>query len=98
MMLPEQVEQLQRQYTGQYVVVDARRPELARFHNRVGQIKTVNMSGRALVEFDGEADRGWYDFAPDCLKVVDKPPPKADKEKPAPPAAAKPGPKPEPKV
>jgi len=97
-MLPEQVEQLKRQYTGQYVIVDALRPELARFHNMVGQIKTINMSGRALVEFDGDNNRGWYDIAPNCLKVVDKPPPKADKEKPASPAAPKPGPKPAPKV
>ncbi len=71
----ERVEQLKRQYTDQYVIVDASRPELARFKGLVGQVKTVNHSGRALVQFDAPADRGWYDIDPDFLKVVDKPQP-----------------------
>jgi hypothetical protein len=89
----EEVERLKRQYTDQYVVVDAGRPELARFKDVVGQVKTVNMSGRALVEFDADNNRGWYDVEIDCLKVVDKPPPKPVQKvekKPAAAAAAKP--------
>jgi hypothetical protein len=72
----ERIEELKRQYTDQYVVVDASRVELARFKDMVGQIKTVNFNGRALVQFDADSDRGWYDIALDYLKVVDKPEPK----------------------
>ena len=82
-MFPEQVEQLRRQYTDKYVVVDATRPELARFGKSVGQIKTINMSGRALVQFERDNNRGWYDIELDFLKVVDKPPPKPVEKKPA---------------
>lgn len=78
----ERLEQLKAQYTDQYVAVAASRPELTRFQGRVGQVKTINWSGRALVQFDGQADRGWYDLAVEDLKVVDKPEP--------PPAVAKP--------
>ena len=60
--------------------MDATRPELARFRDIVGRVKTVNMSGRALVEFDDyHLNVGWYDIDPEFLKVVDKPPPKAPK-------------------
>jgi hypothetical protein len=41
-----------------------------------GRIKTINLSGRALVQFDGENNRGWYDVALECLQVVDAPAPK----------------------
>ena len=58
----ERVEELKREYTDKYVVVDASRPELARFRGLTGMIKTVNMSGRALVEFDGYNNIGWYDI------------------------------------
>ncbi|HEX3598559.1 MAG TPA: hypothetical protein VHU84_00375 [Lacipirellulaceae bacterium] len=79
-MFFEQIEQLKRDYTDKYVVVDATRPELARFGDVVGRVKTVNMSGRALVEFDDyHVNIGWYDIDPEFLKVVDKPPPKAPK-------------------
>jgi len=102
----EQIEQMKRAYTDKYVLVDATRPELARFRDVVGRVKTVNMSGRALVEFDDyHVNIGWYDIDPEFLKVVDKPPPKpakteakkaapkiapAAKEKPAAKAAAAP--------
>jgi hypothetical protein len=90
----EKIEQMKRQYTDKYVVVDAARPELARFRDIVGRVKTVNMSGRALVEFDDyHLNIGWYDIDPEFLKVVDKPPPKAPKaeaKKPAAKAEAKP--------
>jgi len=82
-MLPEQIEQLQRQYTDKHVVVDQTRPELARFRHMTGRIKTINMNGRALVEFDGDNNRGWYDIELEFLKVVEKPPEPAEK-KPAP--------------
>jgi hypothetical protein len=71
-MVFEQIEKLKQDYTDKYVAVDASRPELARFKDTVGQVKTVNMSGRALVQFQG-ADIGWYDIELDFLKVVDKP-------------------------
>ena len=82
-MIFEQIDQLKQQYTDKYVVVDAGRPELARFRDVVGQVKTVNMSGRALVEFgDYHINVGWYDIDLEFLKVVDKPAPKP-KEAPA---------------
>ena len=84
-MALQQIEKLKQEYTDKYVAVDAARPELARFKDLVGRVKTVNMSGRALVEFHG-VDIGWYDIEIDFLKVVDKPPEKtpAAKAKPAP--------------
>lgn len=91
-MFTEQIEKLKSQYTDKFVVVDATRPELARFRDVVGRVKTVNMSGRALVEFDEyHQNIGWYDIDLDFLKVVDQPPPKAPKaeaKKAAPKAAA----------
>jgi hypothetical protein len=90
-MVFEQIEQLKRQYTDKYVMVDASQPELARFGNRTGQVKTVNMSGRALVEFDGgDNNIGWFDIGLDFLKIVDKPLPRAEiaDKKPAQPKAA----------
>ena len=75
-MLPQDVEKLKRQYTDQYVVVRSGHPGLARLKGLVGQVKTVNMSGRALVEFDADNNRGWFDIEPALLTIVDKPPPK----------------------
>jgi hypothetical protein len=72
----DRVERVRREYTEKYVVVDATRPELARFGGFVGQVKTVNMNGRAMVEFvDYYRNRGWHDIELDDLKVVDKPAP-----------------------
>jgi hypothetical protein len=77
-MVFEQIESLKREYTDKYVVVDAGRPELARFDGQVGLVKTINMNGRALVEFqDYIANIGWYDIDLDFLKVVPKPEPAA---------------------
>jgi hypothetical protein len=78
MMLSERIERLRQEYTDQYVVVDGSRPELARFKDVVGQVKTINCNGRALVEFDGNSNRGWYDIELDYLKVVDEPERKPD--------------------
>lgn len=75
------IEKLKSEFTDKYVVVDAGRPELARFAGLTGRVKTVNMSGKALVEFDGRNNIGWYDIGLDFLKVVPKPEPKADDEK-----------------
>src|SRR5436189_28595 len=87
-MFGDKIEQMKRDFTDKYVLVDATKPELARFRDVVGRVKTVNMNGRALVEFDEyHLNIGWYDIAPEYLKVVDKPPPK-----PAKPEAKKPAP------
>ncbi len=76
-MVSEQIEKNKQEYTDKYVVADANRPELARFRDHVGQVRTVNMSGRALVEFiDYHLNIGWFDIDLDYLKVVDKPAPK----------------------
>jgi hypothetical protein len=72
----DSVEELKREYTDKYVVVDPSRPELARFEHYVGQVKTVNMSGRALVEFlDYHLNIGWFDIDPRALTIVEKPSP-----------------------
>jgi hypothetical protein len=87
------IEKIKQEYTDKYVVVDPQRPELARFADVVGQVKTVNMSGRALVEFlDYHLNIGWFDIELEFLKVVDKPLPKEKTEKPV---AKKPQDKPE---
>jgi hypothetical protein len=91
----ESVEALKQQYTDKYVVVDPGRPELARFEHYVGQVKTVNMSGRALVEFlDYHLNIGWFDIDLSALTVVDKPTEeskaKAEAKRAVAPAAAKP--------
>ncbi len=89
-MISANIEKIKEEYTDKYVVVDANRPELARFRDHVGQVKTVNMSGRALVEFmEFHLNIGWHDIDLDYLKVVDKPAPQEKK-----PAAKKPAAKP----
>ena len=91
-MVFQQIEKVKQQYTDKYVQVDGDRAELARFKDLVGQVKTVNMSGRALVEFmDYHLNIGWFDIDLDYLKVVDKPAPKPKEEKK--PAAKKSAPK-----
>jgi hypothetical protein len=74
MLFSDSVEALKNQYTDKYVRVSTPAPELARFHDAVGQVKTVNMNGRALVQFlDYHLNVGWFDIDPSCLIVVDKP-------------------------
>lgn len=77
MMSIERAEKLKRELTDKWVTVAKDVPELRRFSNRTGKVRTVNMNCRALVEFDGPEDISWYDIDPDCLKVVDGPKPKA---------------------
>ena len=48
----ETAERLKKELTDKWVVVVAGAPELKRFENLTGKVKTVNMSCRALVEFD----------------------------------------------
>jgi hypothetical protein len=92
-MVFDNILKLQKQLTDKYVVVDDRRPELKRFSGLTGTVKTVNFSGRALVQFDGHNNIGWYDIDPAFLKVIDEPlakPEKAEKKKEAAPKAEKP--------
>ena len=85
----EVIERLKAEWTDKYVVIDSPAPELARFARATGQVKTVNMNGRCLVEFDQFNNTAWYDVDPSCLRMVPKPLPKPaePKEKPAKPAA-----------
>jgi hypothetical protein len=69
----DQIEKLKLDLTDKFVVVDAQLPELMRFDGHVGQVKTVNMNGRALVQFDAWNNIGWYDIDVECLRVVPKP-------------------------
>jgi hypothetical protein len=79
-MVVQSIDQLKHDWTDKFVMVDGERPELARFADVVGQVKTVNMSGRALVEFsEYHLNIGWYDIDVEALKVVDKPEPQAAK-------------------
>jgi hypothetical protein len=92
-MIFDHIETLKQRYTDKYVVVDESRPELRRFRGLTGNVKTVNMSGRALVEFDGYNNIGWYDIDLAFLRVVDAPLPKpveSKKDKAAAPKAESP--------
>lgn len=71
----EHAERLKKELTDQWVVVAAGVPELRRFEQFTGQVRTVNMNCRALVEFQGSEDIGWYDIDPQYLTVVDAPQP-----------------------
>ena len=73
MFVQENIEKLKREWTDKYVVVSGERPELRRFDGYTGQVKTVNMSGRALVQFDAWSNIGWYDIELGYLHVVPKP-------------------------
>lgn len=75
MFVQEKIEKLKHEWTDKYVVVDGSRPELRRFDGYTGQVKTVNMSGRALVQFDAWSNIGWYDIELGYLQVVPKPDP-----------------------
>ncbi len=94
----EVAERLKNELTDKYVVVADGVPELRRFAGLTGTVRTVNMNGQALVQFDNPIDISWYDIDPSYLTVVDKP---LEKKKPAaaapkdkPKAAAKTGAKP----
>jgi len=74
----EVIERLKAEWTDKFVVIDSPAPELARFAATTGIVKTVNMNGRCLVEFDQFNNIGWYDIDPAYLKVVPKPLPEPD--------------------
>jgi hypothetical protein len=52
-------EALKQEWTDQYVLVNAERPELKRFAGIVGRVVTVNWNNKAVVDFQ---DGGWYDI------------------------------------
>ena len=84
------IERLKSEWTDKYVVINSSAPELARFAHATGTVKTVNMNGRCLVEFDQFNNTGWYDIDPAALKIVTEPLPKpAEKEAAKPAASAK---------
>lgn len=90
------IERLKSEWTDKCVVVHSPAPELARFARAIGLVKTVNMNGRCLVEFDQYNNTGWYDIDPSHLKVVPKPTerkgesPAKEAAKPSPASATKP--------
>lgn len=86
-------EKLKREWTDKYVVVQEGIPELRRFVGLTGQVRTVNMNGRALVQFDHPVDISWYDIDPSFLKIVPAPEPKKAAEVTAAKPAAAPAPK-----
>jgi hypothetical protein len=77
-MVFEHIERLKQEYTDKLVVIDERVPELRRFKGLTGTVKTVNMNGRALVEFDGHNNIGWFDIDIDYLRIIDRPLPKSE--------------------
>jgi hypothetical protein len=82
------IEKLKIKWTDKYVVVSRTAPELARFAQATGLVKTVNMNGRCLVEFDQFNNTAWYDIDPSSLSMVPKPEPKpVDSKEKKPPAA-----------
>jgi len=85
-------ERLKHDLTDKYVIVQDGIPELRRFTGLTGQVKTVNMNGRALIQFDGPVDISWYDIDPSYLKIVAAPQPKTTQhaEKPKAAVQAKP--------
>jgi hypothetical protein len=53
-------ESLKREWTDQYVQVNAEQPELRRFEGIVGRVVTVNCNNKAIIDFQ---DGGWYDVS-----------------------------------
>lgn len=80
------IDRLKSEWTDRFVVISRPAPELARFANSTGVVRTVNMNGRCLVEFDQHNNVGWYDIDPAFLRIVPEPLPKPA-AKAAPPAA-----------
>jgi hypothetical protein len=63
-------EALKREWTDQFVEVNAERPELKRFAGIVGRVVTVNYNRKAVIDFQ---DGGWYDItaSEEFLKKLD---------------------------
>ena len=66
----QRAEQLKREWTDQFVIIRKGVPELRRFDGLVGQVKTVNMNCRLLVQFETPADISWYDIDPSFVNAV----------------------------
>jgi hypothetical protein len=64
-----ETEALRREWTDQYVEVNADKPELQRFKGIVGRVVTVNLNNKAVIDFQ---DGGWYDITAsnDCLRKL----------------------------
>ncbi len=73
-MSTAKIDELKRQFTDKYVMVDPSRPELARWADVRGQVKTINHNGAALVQFEG-SDRGWHDIDLGWLRLTEPPQP-----------------------
>ena len=74
-MFFDRIEKLKREYTDRYVVVKDEVPELRRFAGWSGRVKTVNMSGKALVEFGKLENIGYtkdQSERPDVLALLSK--------------------------
>ena len=65
-------EALKTHWTGRTVAVRDAAGTNARFAGRVGRVRTVNMNGRALVQFAGD-DETWYDLDPRDLVETAEP-------------------------
>ena len=61
---------LKREWTDEFIEVNAERPELKRFAGIVGRVVTVNFNRKAVIDFQ---DGGWYDITASgaCLLKVD---------------------------
>jgi hypothetical protein len=76
----QRAEELKREWTDRHVVIRRGVPELQRFDGLIGQVRTVNMNCRLLIEFDTPADISWYDIDPQFVTVVEsvQAPPSSD--------------------
>ncbi len=73
------IAQLQADWTDKPVTVvstvSSHSARLARFVGKPGVVKTINQNGRALVQFEGTEDIGWYDIDPADLRLRNEPSP-----------------------
>ena len=76
----QRAEELKREWTDRHVRIRKGVPELQRFDGLVGQVRTVNMNCRLLIEFDTPADISWYDIDPRFVTLVEsvQAPPSSD--------------------
>ncbi len=63
-------QRLREEWTGQRVTIASTSSRLARFAGKTGVVKTINQNGRALVQFAGTEDIGWYDIDPVELRLI----------------------------
>ena len=78
----QRAEELKQEWTDRQVVIRSGIPELRRFDGLVGHVRTVNMNGRLLIEFDTPADISWYDIDPHFVKIVESAPVQPSLEEP----------------